>query len=360
MTDLTTFHENHGAVFAEVAGRSLVKQYRQPDRTHKAVRKGVGVIQQPYGVLVIEGNDRVEYVNNIVTNRIPKTDGTGVYTFLLTPHGRVLSDIYVYNATDRLLLFTPPGKATTIADDWEVFIEDVSIRIASTDYTVFGVHGPNATEKVASVLTGTSAPDGRLTFSRGTMDEAGVTVVRSDDLAGEESYEVICTGNDAVDVIDILVNHGLNAVLFGQRTWNDLTVEAGTPLFATELEDQIPNVLGIQNAMALDKGCFVGQEVVSKVANQGQPSRRLVGLELPVLPAPEDTVVRAGSSVGSITRACLSPMLDTNIAFAFVDYDLPLDAELTVETSATTVAADRVSLPFVEGSERSQRVPHYE
>ncbi|MFB6295984.1 MAG: aminomethyl transferase family protein, partial [Halobacteriales archaeon] len=202
MTDLRTIHEDHDATFEERNDREVVARYHSPGRTHRAVRKGVGAIEMPYGVLEVAGEDRIDYVDDVVTNRVPREEGAGTYALLLDPQGRIETDLYVYNAGERLLVLAPPGKAAWIAEDWEVFIEDVTIEVATDEYAVFGVHGPQATEKVASVLTGASAPEERLSFVRGSFGEAGVTITRTDAPAGEVGYEVICARGDAAEVFD--------------------------------------------------------------------------------------------------------------------------------------------------------------
>jgi aminomethyltransferase len=362
MSVIESVHTDLGATFGERAGRTIVEHYGRPERAHLAVRNGIGLFEAAYGVVVIEGDDRVEYVDNVVSNRVPSEDKRGCYALVLGPQGRIEIELYVYNAGERLLLFTSPAHADDLAAEWseKVFIQDVEIRVATDEFAVFGVHGPKATEKVASVLNGAASPDERYSFVRGSMGDAGVTVIRTDALTGEESYEVICAADVAADVHDTLLNQGLNAAPFGYRTWDTLCLEAGSPLFETELEGRIPNVLGLRNALDFEKGCYVGQEVVSRVENRGQPSKRLVGLtiEAETVPDANAAVFDGDSAVGEVTRADTSPLLETPIALAVVDYDLAGD-DLTVRVAGEELPAARTDLPFVEGSDRSDRLPAY-
>jgi aminomethyltransferase len=372
MTVVEESHAAHGATFEERGGRSVVRDYGRPSVAHRAVRKGAGVIEMGYGVVVVEGGDRVEFVDNAVSNRVPAADGEGVYALLLDPRGRIETDMYVYNAGERLLCFTPPDRAEPLAADWaeKVFIQDVSVREASADFGVFGVHGPKSTEKVASVLKNAAAPEPALTFDRGVIGGEGVTVIANDGLTGEEGYEVVCAADAAERVFDTLMTQGSGAAPFGYATWESLTAEAGTPLFETELAGRLPNVLGARNAVDFGKGCFVGQEVVSKVENRGRPSSRLVGLAVEELPEAGDAVLvgdgDGDDDVGEVTRAVESPSLDGPVALALVDFDLDPAATLSVrvggdgrEGAASVVGATRETLPFVEGSAVSARLPTY-
>ncbi|WP_049902619.1 CAF17-like 4Fe-4S cluster assembly/insertion protein YgfZ [Halococcus agarilyticus] len=360
MTLVEAVHESHGATFEERGGVRVAAEYGRPDRAARAVRNVVGTIEMGYGVLTVTGDDRVEFVDNAVSNRVPHEDGAGCYALLCDPQGRIETDLYVYNAGERLLLFTPPERAAPVADDWseKTFIQDVEIEVATEAFGVFGVHGAKATEKIASVLNGASTPEAHLGFVRGTMGDDGVTVIRGDGLAGEEGYEVICATDRAESVFDTLINNGLNAAPFGYRTWDALTLEAGTPLYHTELEGRIPNVLGLRNALDFEKGCYVGQEVVSRVENRGQPSRRLVGLQCETLPEPGATVLAGAEEIGEVTRAAESPMLEAPIALALVEFDAAVD-DLAIDNEGEEHAATKEALPFVDGSDRSARLPDY-
>jgi aminomethyltransferase len=360
MTVLEDVHEAHGARFRTVGGRRVVDTYGRPERTHRAVRNVVGVCEFGYGVLVVTGEDRVEYVDNAVSNRVPDADGEGCYALLLDPQGTVETDMYVYNAGERLLVFTPPQRADPLAEEWreKTFIQDVEIRVGTDDFAVFGVHGPKATEKIASVLHQTGTPEAPLSFERGELGDAGVTVIRTDDLAGEESFDVVCGADDAQRVFDTLVNRGLNAVPFGYRTWETLTLEAGTPLFDTEIEGARPNDIGLRTALDFEKGCYVGQEVVSRIENRGHPQTRLVGLRVESLPEAGAAVFAGDDHVGSVTRAVESPSVEAPIALATVDWDLP-ETALSVRVDGSEVEATVADLPFVEGSGDSARRPRY-
>ncbi|WP_135365542.1 CAF17-like 4Fe-4S cluster assembly/insertion protein YgfZ [Halosimplex halophilum] len=375
MTVIESVHGDHGATFEERGDRRVVAHYGRPERTHVAVRNVVGVTERGYGVLTVEGDDRVEFVDNAVSNRVPAEDGEGCYALLLDPQGKIETDMYVYNAAagDRLLVFLPPTEHERVAEDWrsKTFIQDVEITDASDDFGVFGVYGPQATEKIASVLNKAASPDRPLSFVRGTMADAGVTVIRDDGLAGEEGYEVVCAAEAAAEVFDTLENRGNAAAPFGYRTWETLTLEAGTPLFETELAGRIPNVCGVRNALDFEKGCYVGQEVVSRVENRGRPSQRLVGLvvdsdanaesETDPVPDAGAAVFAGDAAVGEVTRGAVSPTRDEPVALAAVDSDATEgeNRDLAVRVDGEERPAERVALPFVEGSDESARRPRY-
>ena len=124
-------------------------------------------------------------------------------------------------------------------------------------------------------------------------------------------------------------------------------------------------MVGVRNALDFEKGCYVGQEVVSRVENRGQPSRRVTGLALEgagdgatTVPEPGAAVFAGDAAVGEVTRAAVSPTLEEPIALSLVEFGLEAD-EVTVRVGGEEVPAVRRELPFVEGSDRSGRLPAY-
>jgi aminomethyltransferase len=343
VTVVREIQEDHGATFVEVGGHAVPAQYGRPERAHHAVRRVVGVTEQAYGILVITGSDRERFLRTLVPTEEASLEGQGTYLLELDDEDRIAADVYLYHAGERLLGFATPGTEHLLAERWRERVTDlelgVDITLASSEFGVFGLHGPQATEKVASVLTGPGAPSERLTFVRGRVGENGVTVIRTEALTGEVGYEVVCRAEDADRVFDALLNHGLNAAPFGLRTWETLTLEAGSPLFETELIGYEPASLSLSHLSG---------------APAGQTSGTIVGLRPEEVPESGADVTRDGSAVGEITRAVQSPTLEGPAALARVDGEpstrLCLDGEVT----------DVEALPLVEGSATSGRLPRFD
>ncbi|GAB7094434.1 aminomethyltransferase family protein [Halolamina litorea] len=347
MTLVGGSHAAHGATFGRRGGREVVEEYGRAERAVRAVRNAVGVIEMGYGVVVVSGEDRHAVVDDAVTNDVPDADGEGCYALVLDTAGTVDTELFVYTTGERLLLFTPPGRADALVTRLGESGADATVREATTEFGVFGVHGPMATEKVASVLHNAGAPTGAFSFVRGSMGDAGVSVVAGDAPGGEESYEVICAADDAEEVWTTLLSRGNGAAPFGYRTYETLALEAGTPLFASEIRGNRPESVGLTGAAGLPTG--------------DDAHRRLVGIELggekgDPLPDPGAAVVDGGESVGRLTRACWSPSRSAAIGFAFVSRDATVTA---VRADGVEFPADRASLPFVDGSDRSGRLPSF-
>src|SRR5260370_11126267 len=109
------------------------------------------------GRIVARGRDRARLLHAITSNEVKKmTPGTGCYSFLLSPQGRIQADLCLFCFDDHFLIDTEPevrekGQLTVkryiIAD--QVELEDVTAGTAA-----IGLEGPG----VASILAELGAP----------------------------------------------------------------------------------------------------------------------------------------------------------------------------------------------------------
>lgn len=130
-----------------------------------------------------------------------------------------------------------------------------------------------------------------------------------------------------------------------------LRMEAGVPWPGRELcETVILNELDSEEFVSFTKGCFVGQEIVSRIRFRGHPPRLLTGFLLDGKePAPAGSLVQAagsGQEIGVVTSSCFSPTLNRPIALGFLQYGRT-ESEYSVLTPQGTRRATRTPLPFV-------------
>ena len=351
------FHRDLGGRIIETADAiGVVADYGRPTRTAMAVRNGAGVIELRYGVVEVRGTDREAFINNTVSVDVPRSDAEGTYGFLLDPQGRITADMFILAGADRVLCLMHPQVTGSIVEEWQgrVFIQDVEITDASRSYRVMEVHGPQATEKVASVLTGPGAPADPFEVVRGAIGETGVVVMAGDGLLGEEMFMIIGASDAGELLLDRLLTMGIGAIPFGMETYRALAVEAGTPLFPDELEGVIPNTFDLATGVDFTKGCFVGQEVVSKVQNVGRPSRELVGLRSPGAFAAGTDIIHADTAIGRVTATGQQTGGTDCLGLGIVARDqVGAGATVAVDGEPVTVA----NLPFTEGSQPSGRRP---
>src|SRR5437763_7824615 len=278
-------------------------------KAYQAARqRAASIDRSSRGRIVVSGRDRASYLQGLLTNDIAAlTAGTGCYAAYLTPQGRMISDLWVYELGDVILLNLPSvgTKNTVLAKlDQFIFSEDVQLGDVTDAFAQFAIVGPAA----ASVVAGLLAQDPkRLTaFSehgcvRGEIAGGAAIVTRITD-TGEPGFDVYVEAARSAALTGGLSAAALTPL--DADTADVLRVEAGIPIFHRDMDEEtIPLEAGIESrAISFTKGCYVGQEVIVRVLHRGHGriARRLVGLTLEGddVPQPGTKVQAAGREVG--------------------------------------------------------------
>jgi len=134
-----------------------------------------------------------------------------------------------------------------------------------------------------------------------------------------------------------------------ESEWDVLRIENGIPRWGRELTPEIiPPEANLQmRAIDYEKGCYIGQVVISRMKMSGQTRQRLSGLtsEIALVPGME---VRAGTKVvGRVTIAVFSQRMNSHIALAIIKrgYTEPGRSLVTLADGAETTV-EVVALPF--------------
>jgi folate-binding protein YgfZ len=325
-----------------------------PDAYAAARHRAALLDRSDRGRLVVSGKDRASYLQGLLTNDIAALKaGQGCYAAYLTPQGRMIADLFVYELGDVILL-TMSGdvKDTVLAKlDQFIFTEDVQLGDVTGTFAQLAVIGPDAARAVAGAVDGSSgellSALGEHGNLRALLGGQPAIVARITD-AGESGFDVFVDRSQVDAFRSNLDRAGVAAIDAG--TADAIRIEGGVPLFHRDMDEEtIPLEAGIESrAISLTKGCYVGQEVIIRVLHRGhgRVARKLVGLTLDGDQAPSSgAVVRAGDrEIGHVTSSTVSPALERPIALAYVHRDFvePATAVFVDSTPAVVTA-----LPFV-------------
>ena len=329
----------------------------------EARERAVWIDRSARGRLVVLGKDRASYLHGLLTNDIESLRaGSGCYSAYLTPQGRMISDLWVYELGDVILLNFPSvdTKNTVLQKlDQFIFSEDVQLGDVTGDFAQLAVVGPDAARVVAALLGDDAARLSSLSEHgclRGSIAGGAGIVTRITD-TGEPGFDLYVEHLRLGALRELLASHDVEEA--DTDTVDILRVEAGIPKFHVDMnEETIPLEAGIEpRAISMTKGCYVGQEVIIRVLHRGhgRVAKKLVGLTIDGLSVPSSgTVVRSGDQeVGKITSAVRSIAVDRTIALAYLQRDfLEPGTAVTVGDASAVVTA----LPFgATGSSQSDR-----
>ncbi len=310
------------------------------------------------GLLVVEGSDRTRWLNGMLTNDVaklaPGRERSGCHALLLTRIGRIVAEVHVLLREGAFWLEAEQSAVAPLLATLGKYIiaDDVRLSEAAPSWERLALEGP-AASAIFAMAAGEApglAPDAAAGF-----EIAGISVLAGAwGVSGEDALQLfVPSGSGAAVALGLSragAGHGL--VEAGEDVLEILRVEAGTPRQGRELSEAVlPAEVGLARAISTTKGCYTGQEIVSRMATRGGASHALVGLALEgrFAPAAGAVVSAQAERVGELTSAALSARAGA-IALAFVRraHAAP-GTELGVEGRGARVTA----LPFVAPRSRA-------
>jgi folate-binding protein YgfZ len=327
---------------------------------YQAARRHVASIDRSdRGRIVVSGADRASYLQGLLTNDVAALGaGSGCYAAYLTPQGRMIADLFVYELGDVMLVTMARDVKDTVIGKFDQFIftEDVQLGDVTGSFAQIAVVGPDAADVLSAVIDGVDRASLASLVEHGNVRaQVGgqpAIVTRVTD-TGEPGFDVYVDQARAAAFRSALAAQAV--VALDADTADVLRIEAGVPQFHRDLdEDTIPLEAGIESrAISFTKGCYVGQEVIIRVLHRGhgRVARKLVGLVLDGGAAPPaGTAIMADArEIGRVTSSTLSPALGKPIALGYVHRDfIATDTAVSIGGVRAVVTA----LPFTPSAAR--------
>jgi tRNA-modifying protein YgfZ len=265
------------------------------------------------GVLAVSGADREAFLQGQLTqNARGLREGEARRMAGLTAKGKLLYFGWLVGEKDRALLLVAASASASARAHLARFavFQKVTVDDATERFAAWGLYGGEP----ASL----GPPPG------------AVVLPAEADLSGG----LVAPVEDEPLVIAALAAAGSREI--GKAEAEVLRIEAGRARFGVDADgSNLPDEVGLQDAISSDKGCYVGQEVVARLRTYGKVSRRLVGFRFPDRPVAPGTVfpdpAKPDHPLGRVTSAAASPR------FGAIGLGL---AARSVDEGATLVAPD--------------------
>lgn len=294
------------AVTGEYAGAETVLHFQSAAEELNALRHGCGVFHLGWrGKLVVSGEDRVRWLNGMVTNNIRDLrQDFGNYNFLLNAQGQIQGDLLAFQRGEFFILETETGQIARIREFLERFIimDDVEIGDISSGLSSLGIAGPHALEVLskAGLMPGEAHPGQVLD---GSWQGISYSLVR-DPVEARNWYELWLAAENVEAFWNALVAAGAAPVGAEALEWQRILL--GLPRVGLDTgARELPQETGQEYALHHTKGCYIGQEIVERIHARGvQVPRRLTGLivEGPA-PARGSKVLAGEKEIGEITSS---------------------------------------------------------
>jgi tRNA-modifying protein YgfZ len=306
-------------------------------------RSGLGRIR-------LRGKDRRDFLHRLSTNAIlPLKPGEGALTALLNPKGRLLDLLQVLALEEELLLIASDGAGEKVLSWLEAFHFREEVAIEPWDSDCVGLYGEEA-RSFLSRLAGEEVPALPYGHHRSlTLGGISARAAGSFPLAGQ-GFLLLTAPGSSPSLQERL--QGAGAREASGQMLEALRVAAGVPAWGRELSEEFnPWEAGLDAAVSLSKGCYVGQEIVARIHTYKKLQRRLTGLEVEEgseAPTVGATVLHQAEQVATITSAAISPLSTRPLALAFLPLPLSsISQALEIAEGESSRHARVVPLPFL-------------
>jgi len=317
-------HVAAGARLVEAAGRRVPADFGDLHAEYEALHTGAGLLDlSARGRLWIDGPDRASFLHNMVTNDVRGLrPGEGCHAAKLDVHGKMEAALHVLCLEDALLCDVDADLLEHLRQSLERhrIMEDVRIRDCTADWALLSVQGPEAAAALAAAGVAGHDLEAELRHAVRAIGGVESRIVRND-RSGSGGYDIWVQAQDATSVWRTLRTPGA-ARPAGLRALDLRRIEAGIPWSGSEITGEyFPMETGLETGwISYTKGCYLGQETISRLHHMGHVNRYLRGLLLgDADPPPEGSDLCKGEDrVGKVTSTARSPKLQQCIALAYV------------------------------------------
>jgi len=266
-----------------------------PDLLQKIKAPAGAWMPGPRTLLKLTGEDRIRFLNGQVTQDLKKlSPSQAVRAAVITAKGKLEADCRIGATADALWIETDAPLRESLRTRLEKFIvaDDVTVEDVSDSFHL--AHFPALSSPPPD------APKDCLSFSSARFREPGLDLWIPSSSPWKPNSSPL-------------------------TAWEPLRIARGLPLWGTDVgPDTLPPEAGFESdAISSTKGCYIGQEVISRLRSVGHVNRHLCVLgstfapsHLPTFSLPLPCKTNQEVEAGKITT--LTPVYDHALALAMI------------------------------------------
>ncbi len=226
------------------------------------------------GLIRACGEDATAFLHNLLSNNTEKLHaGQAQWTSLSTPKGRMLSGFLQWRRQDAHLLSLSRDLCATVLKKLRLYVlrSKVTLSDASDDIALIGVAGP----KGGDYLQASALPQPP---AKTVAEKDPAQVIGIDD----GLFIIAVDSAGAADIFRRLLAAG--CVRGGSNIWRLAAIRRGVPLLTTATQEAfVAQMLNFDTlgGIRTGKGCYPGQEIITRIRSQGKIKQRLYRIQLP-------------------------------------------------------------------------------
>ncbi|MDQ6951464.1 MAG: hypothetical protein Q9M26_07345 [Mariprofundales bacterium] len=229
-----------------------------------------------FSIIEMHGDRVDDYLQGQITQDIALlTPDALCYAALLTPQGKTVSDLWIAINGETRLIIVPQATLEATCTRLQRFSIGFTLSITpAPQWQLWSLQGAGS-----NALARGMASDTTLAFSIAEASDDGVWI--------------LCKDTPMLD-----------AKIIEESTMEAARICYGTPRFGIDWSNFPLNAnLGAHNGISFDKGCYVGQEVTSRMHWRGGVRKQLCHWQLEAMPNTLPAAITTTVAVGQLTSA---------------------------------------------------------
>lgn len=288
-----------------------------------------------YALVRVTGKDAVTFLHGQFTNAIQGLGDTVRSAGYCTPKGRLLATMRLWMDGDAVMMLVPKAIGPAFIKRLRMYVlrADVKFECATDGVVMLGVTG-----NAEAVLADLHLP---VPAEGAVVRHEGLTIL---DAEVAQTIAGFTTGGRRALIV-APADHALVADAGDGAYWWASEVAAGkVTIWPRTRELFVPQAVNFEltGGVVFNKGCYPGQEVVSRVQHIGETSRRAsIGLVAGDAPLPGAPIFSDGAEVGFVVEAVQK---DAKSLILFSSLRAALLGKLTLTPEGAEV--DVLPLPY--------------
>ena len=229
----------------------------------------------PAGLIDVSGEDAPTFLQGQGSQDLSGPVGSCAYTLWLDHKGRVHGDAFALRLEEeRYRLVSPFSPSSSLKTKFDRFVvaDDVETEIL-TEHDLLTVGGAGAPELLKQL--GIESPQAGTHVSVDLPAGGGQAIVFQGRRTKGETFEILLPKEALADVVKMV--ESLGATARSREDLERMRISAGIPAIPIDAgPGETPLEGGLEDAVSLRKGCFLGQEVVARQSRLGRITRTLV------------------------------------------------------------------------------------
>ncbi len=269
------FHLKQGArLLPEAEARPLLTYGDVPGEYEAATTAWVAMDDTDRGAVLVKGQDAASFLHGLLANEVRNLpSGAETTNLLLDAKGKVRFVFELRRTSDEeFQLSTEPGQASELLQALELYLfsEDVELSEVTDQHAPITIAGPDVEGALAALVDRPLPEEGSAAL---TMD--GLSLVASKtSRATLPAWKLDPGADNACALWQALVTAGARPI--GRIVWDSLRAEVGLAQPGEDIDETVyPQEARLEHAFSLEKGCYIGQEVVAKIDTYGGLNKRL-------------------------------------------------------------------------------------